>query len=305
MADIPISPMPGNSLQGYVTRPQAAKRYNRSQRALERDITLALAIQDEDVLSHWKLATKDKHVFDAFSVTTKQVDELVEEGMVPTWHVEELWLETQYGRKGESPKPMESDTSDSTAPRAQEPIETESAQPAGKARRTTSRDELHSLPDDVEFLKERIRTLEQEKREEADRNEKREAKLFEQLAVKDTQISAWDGVTQSLTKALATGQLKPDFGTMLLTSPNPAEKSDIRDPNVQDAEVAHSDARKSSKPAKQSTTAHSRKTPPRQTKNPAVPKHKRPKAKKKTVTKPPPKPRWYDTPTISRFLSRK
>ena len=41
------------------------------------------------------------------------------------------------------------------------------------------------LPTDIEFLKERIRTLEREKREEVERNEKREAKVFAELDVKN------------------------------------------------------------------------------------------------------------------------
>ena len=39
----------------------------------------------------------------------------------------------------------------------------------------------------------------------------RETKLFEQLAVKDKQISAWDELTQGLTRGLATGQLVPSL----------------------------------------------------------------------------------------------
>jgi hypothetical protein len=41
------------------------------------------------------------------------------------------------------------------------------------------------------------------------------AKLFQQLEVKDKQISAWDGVTQGLTKALATGQITPNIDHLL------------------------------------------------------------------------------------------
>lgn len=44
--------MPIDIPAGYVTRPAAAETYNRSQRALERDLDVAILTQDEDVLVH-------------------------------------------------------------------------------------------------------------------------------------------------------------------------------------------------------------------------------------------------------------
>ena len=64
--------------------------------------------------------------------------------------------------------------------------------------------------DDATYLQQIIRTLEKEKELDRARYDGIIAKLFDQLAVKDRQISAWDEVTQGLTKALATGQLKPN-----------------------------------------------------------------------------------------------
>jgi hypothetical protein len=227
---MPIKPPPG-----CLTRPEAAKQFNRSQRALERDLNLALSMQDADVLDHWRLVTKDGEVRPAADVVTKDVKQLVTDGMTPTWYIEEDWLEQEYGRKG-TPKP--SKPRESSGPSRPATPEAEDSGPSSDTIPTQSIESpLHS---DVAFLQERIRTLEQEKTEETQRSENREAKLFEQLAVKDKQISAWDELTQGLTRGLATGQLVPS----LLNGPSEAapERSaatatDSASQAVQDATV--------------------------------------------------------------------
>ena len=101
---MPIEPPPG-----YLTRPEAAKHFNRSQRALERGLDEALRVGDQDVLSHFTLVTKDGREYAAADVTIEQVKELMADGMTPTWCVEAAWLETTYGRRGEEkPKPAAS-----------------------------------------------------------------------------------------------------------------------------------------------------------------------------------------------------
>lgn len=204
---------------------------SRSQRALERDLDTALKVGDSDALQHWKLVTKDGSERHASEVTVEIVKQLQNEGHVPVWYVRESYLAAKHGRKGMA-KPT-SDRQKPTGMQSQPTTESATTTPAHAA----PGDKSNPLPDDVAFLKERIRTLERERREEAERNGQREAKLFEQLAVKDKQISAWDEVTQGLTKALATGQLKPDVGTVLLSTPTPAETREVENAAVRDAEV--------------------------------------------------------------------
>ena len=105
--------MPIDPPAGYLTRPEAAKLYNRSQRALERDLDTALRVGDRDVLSHFRLVTKDGEIRQAPEVTIEEVKELVSEGMTPVWYVEEPWLLETYGRKGE-PKPQPAQPSAAT-----------------------------------------------------------------------------------------------------------------------------------------------------------------------------------------------
>lgn len=191
---------------GYLTRPEAAKKYNRSQRALERDLDVALTIQDEELLSHWKLVTKDGIVRGGGDVTLKLVKQLVSDGMAPAWCIAESFLESKYGRKG-APRP-------STLVRPlSESISAESTRESKSQK--SSRTSTNPLPDETTFLKGLIQNLEREKEQERQRHDQIVAKLFQQLEVKDKQISAWDGVTQGLTKALATGQITPNIDHLL------------------------------------------------------------------------------------------
>jgi len=253
-----------NPPDGFFTRPDAATRYNRSQRALERDLDQALALGDQAILAHWKLVTKDGNVRAADDVTTEHVKQLVRDGQTPAWCVEGVYLEEQFGLKG-SPKHRKSrgadrHAGDSAASRSQtQPDKSGSEEGSG----TTP------LPSDLQFLKERIRILETEKQEEARRNAEREAKLFEQLAVKDRQISAWDEVTQGLTKALATGQLVPS----LLPAPHEQEGTP-GSPNVADPETA----------------ATQQATPPKSRTSSKSTRAKKPTKKKRANKKSPPPP---------------
>lgn len=208
--------MPTTPPDGFLTRPDASRKFNRSQRALERDLDQAIATGDAEVLPHWRLVTKDGAVRSAVDVETDTAKELVAEGMAPTWYVAESWLEVEYGRKGQ-PKP-----------RKQTPIAESPSQSVVETTETSSSNS--ALKREVEFLHDRVRTLERERREEASRNAAREQKLFEQLEVKDKQISAWDEITQGIVKGLATGQMS------LAEGPSKAGES------VDTKNVVHTDA---------------------------------------------------------------
>ena len=249
--------MPSKPPEGCLTRPEAAKLFNRSRRALERDLDLALSMQDADVLDHWCLVTKDGEVRNATGVATNQVKQMVADGMTPTWFVQEDWLEREYGRKGTTKSAKSRDN------------DKPSAQPTPKlAEPEQSIDTASSsespLPSQIVFLQERILTLEREKKEEAARAGKREAKLFAQLAVKDKQIKSWDGITQGLTRGLATGQLVPSLlRTGSDTAPNrPApDVADSQTQSVQDATLVEHQPPAKPKQTQEKTPARSKQRP--------------------------------------------
>lgn len=187
---------------GYVTRPTAARLYNRAQRSLERDLEEAYATGNDDVLSVFKLITNDNAVRDAQQVSTELVEQFKRDGKNPAWCVDTSWLENEFGKKG-SPRPRR------TSGRSEVPWSKPFSHLADSQTPSEADTSTHSLPDDISFLKERILVLEQEKKEEIERNRQREERLFAQLAVKDEQIKNWDSISQGLTQALATGQLVP------------------------------------------------------------------------------------------------
>lgn len=200
--------MPIKPPTGFATRPEASRLFNRSQRQLERDLDVACLAEDQEVLCRYMLMTKDGELRDAKDVTTQQVKQLQSDGMIPVWYVEASYLEEEYGRKGE-PKPAKSSENVEAKVTLQQVPNASKSDPAGRHAGGTELKETPLLLSDAEFLHERIQTLEQQNQQEKDRHDRIVEKLFEQLDVKDKQISAWDEVTQGLTKGLATGQLAP------------------------------------------------------------------------------------------------
>ncbi|MEX1028333.1 MAG: hypothetical protein WD049_10085 [Candidatus Paceibacterota bacterium] len=293
---------------GFLSRPEASKRFNRSQRALERDLSLALDMRDADVLKHWQLLTKDGKAYEGREVTHHEVKQLIADGMSPTWYIEEAWLESEYGRKG-SPRPAKVSPLAEPTPPPSDSKETQtfsrSPSPAGSSEHFGAGD-LEMLRSENAFLKERLRTMESEKQMDAERNERREAKLFEQLEVKDRQISAWDEITQGITKGLATGKLAPQ-----LTWPAAEQQnSDPGKPSASENEPARGE-KTTVDPAAEAPVP----TPAKNTR--AATKASRKKGKKPTASrkaKASPsdrnsrtakKHKWYETPVLKRFLSGK
>jgi hypothetical protein len=240
--------MPVKPPEGFLTRPEAAKVFNRSRRALERDLDLALSMQDLNVLEHWCLATKDGEIRCASKVDTDEVKQLVTDGMTPAWCIDENWLEREYGRKGES-KAANSQETEPLSLRSAQQVQ-DSEQPANSVLASTQESLLQS---EITFMRERIKALEREKQEESARSENRESRLFEQLAVKDEQIHSWDELTQGLTRGLATGQLIPSLlSGRTETAPDRtvANSTESESPSVSNATIVEPHPRSKKKPPK-------------------------------------------------------
>ncbi|QDU42858.1 hypothetical protein Mal52_13270 [Symmachiella dynata] len=293
---------------GYLTRPEASKRYNRSQRALERELDGALAQQDAKQLIHWKLVTKDGQIRDGGTVTSEAVKELVAEGMNPAWYVSESYLVETYGFRGTSkPEKQPQVAPTTTGSDCWKPPSGQLAEDSQKSHTPEFRS------DDVEYLKERIRQLEREKQQEIERHDKIVSRLFEQLAVKDKQISAWDDVTQNITKGLATGQLQPRLPGAEATPTKSQEREDPDTKPESGAEVIEVETA----PKKRTQTRTAAKP---KKKSAAKKKAARPKAKQPTnnTMKQPTKPSaktksnkaakttvWDELPTFARLFGRR
>jgi hypothetical protein len=302
--------MPINPPSGFLTRPEAAKKYNRSQRALERDLDRALAMRDADVLLHWKLITKDGQIRGGGEITIEKVKELVGDGMTPAWCIEEAYLEEEFGRKGSPKRRGSGEIEQPQNPHSGAGLE------EGTAKATES-SSAKPLSDDVTFLKERIWGLEEEKRQERLRHDTIVRNLFGELDVKNKQISAWDEVTQGLTKALATGQIRPNTGGLLVDVkssdvPTVLKKEDPRPTathenhgteDVIDA-VTKAPAETRAK-AEQNRSRRAPRTKARPKKTKSVRTKLKTATKKPRARKPRPgKAKWHEIPTFKRAASR-
>jgi len=194
--------MPSTNIDipGYVLRLEAVEEYGRSEQSFRRDFIDAQKKDDQVSLKQVKVCLNDGTLIEGTDISRGVVDQFNSEGKQPVWFMSRDLLKSRYWKKGKPPKERANNTRSQSARRDNE-----------SERQPPQISSGISMQNDVEFLKERIRTLEREKREEAERAEKREANLFAQLEVKDKQISAWDEITQGTTKGLATGRIAPQI----------------------------------------------------------------------------------------------
>lgn len=274
--------MPDSPIPGHITKEAAAKHVKRSYRALGRDLTAAMKVADADVLQHWKLSTKDGTVRNGLDVTVEMVTQLRDDGFNPTWYGSAAWLEDRYGLRA---KETAQDESAEVVASKMRRTPTDAAKPGNK-RDSGGGERATPLPDDVTFLKQMIRDMQREKREEMARSGEREKKLFEQLAVKDRQISAWDEVTQGLTRGLATGAIQPT----LVSGRSP------KDEHQQKPESSSASTDRQVAEVIDATPAP-RKKPAAKKGNTRKPRQKKTQKKRQ--------PKWYEMPTLKNVLSHR
>ena len=292
---------PPPELQGYITKQQVAHLFPVSERTVQRYISNQVRTQNNEALSNLALVTDDGW-HPGTEVTSELIGEVNRAGQKPRWYIRPSFAETLFGEKPDA-QPFESPPPNATRPPTGSPVhgpslEAEEGSPHRSSEPTSG------------FLMERITTLERQMREERERHDQLVAKLFAQLEVKDNQISAWDDVTQGLTKALATGQLAPDFSRMLNAPANPSSESET-DSAVVDVLTPQEEKEKSTEPEPEvqpqsAPTKPPTKPGPTRKRRPAksrtrkkTPKSKPTKAKRKD-----PEPKWWETPTFNKLLRR-
>ena len=89
--------------ESYIGRKAAAEKYRRGERTLERDISQALKVRNENFLKYLRLRTKDGDLLPGTDVTFEKIDELKNTGQVPTWEIAEAYLMERYGLRTEEP----------------------------------------------------------------------------------------------------------------------------------------------------------------------------------------------------------
>jgi len=88
----------------YIGRKAAAEKYRRGERTLERDISQALKVRNDEFLDKIRLRTKDGDLLSGTDVTFEKIDELKNTGQVPTWEIAEAFLLDRYGLRSEEPQ---------------------------------------------------------------------------------------------------------------------------------------------------------------------------------------------------------
>ena len=88
--------MATSSIPGFITKTQAAQRYKRDFRNIGKDMAVAFAMRDDELLRHLKLRTKDGEIREGTDVTPDKVVQLQKEGMVPTWYLDTIHFDSKY-----------------------------------------------------------------------------------------------------------------------------------------------------------------------------------------------------------------
>jgi hypothetical protein len=257
--------MPASAIPGFVKKRTASQTFKRSPRQLTRDITLAVELQDEKILSNLRVRTEDGEDIDGKAVTKDLIKSLRDEGRNPMWYLRRSWLEEEFGKR-EGTDPQTSTDAELNDHVSKSPKKTETLADEGL----------------TEMLKESIQELKRDKEH-----------LIGQLKIKDAQIEStterWkesNVLTQNLHKRIETmeSQMKRLMPSSVDTDPTQETHASIV---VEAEEKGTSPKRKSATPAKTHSPVKTSTT-------------KKRKARKQVKRK----PKWYETPTLNKMASR-
>lgn len=263
-------------IPGFLTKKEVEQRYGRSHRSLTRDFSAAVRRSDLKVLPHLKLQTEDGTVRPGTDVTLDQIQDWSNQGLSPTWYVEGEWAAERYGVRS-TPSPDRSSVKSGGAPAdMQEPA--------------TVRSDASEL---VRRLEQQIQDLQHDKE-----------KLYSELSIKNEQIQ------QANDRTRESNVLMKELQTLL---GNVQERALLPLPSQQSSDVVQSVTEadiKGDGPATEPISGRASKvmpakTRPRSDKGSSGQKSKVTPATKLATPNKQPKPKWYETPTLNRFLRRR
>lgn len=165
--------------KGFIARSKAVQNYNRSQRALQRDLDAALRTSDTALLESFRLVTKDSDVRSGTEVTIELVKSLTSKGMNPVWYVSERWLNETYGKKG-APRPQPKEGSARKSPLDQEPIANRRVVEASPAAGNRFEDQIAERDEQIRYLRKEL-DIKNEQIQEANARTRESNKLMEEL----------------------------------------------------------------------------------------------------------------------------
>lgn len=260
--------MTPSAIAGYITKKEVEERYGRSHRSLTRDFSTAVRRSDQKVLAHLKLQTDNGTVRTGTEVSLEKIQEWSNQGLSPTWYVEENWAAQRYGVRSVPFPDRDTEKLNHIPPRTEA--------------ETVDRADLADL---IRRLDEQIQDLRQE------------------LKIKNEQIQQANERTREsnvLMRELQT--LLGDVQKRALLS-QPAERASKTMPKPSEGDIAVEQKSHRLTPARPSKPVPS-KARPRSEKSTTRQKAK-PTSAKPTPAVPRSNPKWYELPTFNKLLRRR
>ncbi|QDV48462.1 hypothetical protein [Gimesia fumaroli] len=284
---------------GYLTKKEIEEEFHRSHRSLTRDFSQAVRVGDSDILRNLKLRTDDGKEFEGTKVTLELIQELSNQGLSPTWYARREWVQEHYGKESAKKQKKQSEQEEKPAT-------------AERLISTSTDNEL------ITTLRSHITRLEQENDRRSDEHQQDKQAFMEQIKMfKDMFDTLKEDHTDTKELLKEVHQVMGKFADVSLLGSQreaPVDDSpkretpsgqdvliDLRNDAAVDAVVVDEPKKTKKGSAKQGIKKNTKKKPARVTKpkGAAAPKTK-PSAKAK-----PKSPKWYETPTLNRFISRK
>ncbi len=292
--------MSASPVTNYLTKKEIEENYNRSHRSLTRDFSNAVRVGDSEILQHLKLRTDDGNELVGSEVTLEMIQELSNKGLSPTWYAKQEWVQQRYSKETTKAKPVKQEEGSKVSPVEETPVV------------TSTSNEL------VATLKSQITRLELENDRRVGEHQKDKDAFMEQIKMfKDMFDTLKEDHTDTKELLKEVHQVMGKFADISLlgsqTSPAKSDSGKQETPTQQDTvvdvendsaieavivEESKQPKKSNNNPVKEGSTIKSKKK--------AEPKKAKTTAKAKRAAKAKPKQhKWYETPTLNKFLSRK
>ena len=290
--------MSASPIDGYLTKKEIEESFDRSHRSLTRDFSNAVRVGDSEILPHLKLRTDDGNELVGTEVTLEIIQELSNKGLSPTWYAKREWVQERYSKETIKTKSVKQEKGSDQSTVEETPII------------TSGGNEL------VTTLKSQITRLEMENDRRVGEHQKDKESFMEQIKMyKDMFDTLKDDHTDTKELLKEVHQVMGKFADFsLLGSPanNSAASSDLekdetpsKEENVVDVNadatvdaIVVEEPKQPKKVSKKSSTQGSSKSVKKKTTISTS------KPKRSTKTKPK-QHKWYETPTLNKYLSRK
>lgn len=287
--------MSASPVTNYLTKKEIEENYNRSHRSLTRDFSNAVRVGDSEILQHLKLRTDDGNELVGTEVTLEIIQELSNKGLSPTWYAKQEWVQERYSKETTKTKTVKQEKESGKLTVEEKPIV------------SSTNNEL------VITLKSQITRLEMENDRRVGEHQKDKDAFMEQIKMyKDMFDTLKDDHTDTKELLKEVHQVMGKFADFsLLGSPaktppsNSDLEKDVTPPTQKNVVDVNADAtvdavivEEQKQPKKKSTKQGSQKSVKKKAAATTS------KSKRSVKTKPK-QHKWYETPTLNKFLSRK